>query len=95
MRERTVEVYRTATNKLAAWAPKAGVKSADDLTGPKLVAFRASLVKEPLRARVKGKRGATGETERPRSPNSINKELRSARTVLGYLRRLSAYSGST
>jgi len=88
LRERTVEVYRTATNKLAAWAPKAGVKSADDLTGPKLVAFRASLVKEPLRARVKGKRGATAETERTRSPNSINKELRSARTVLGYLRRL-------
>jgi integrase len=88
LRARTVEVYQTSTNKLAAWGAKAGVKSADDLTGPKLVAFRASLVKEPLRTRVKGKRGATGETERTRSPNSINKELRSARTVLGYLRRL-------
>ncbi|HET7540423.1 MAG TPA: hypothetical protein VFK05_11150 [Polyangiaceae bacterium] len=88
LRARTVEVYQTATKKLAAWAARAGVKSADDLTGPKLVAFRASLVKEPLRARVKGKRGATGETDRKRSPNSINKELRSARTVLGYLRRL-------
>ena len=88
LRERTVEVYQVATKKLAAWGTRAGVKSADDLTGPKLVAFRASLVKAPLRARVKGKRGATGETERTRSPNSINKELRSARTVLGYLRRL-------
>lgn len=88
LRERTVEVYQAATKKLTAWAAKAAVKSADDLTGPKLVAFRASLVKAPLRARVKGKRGATGETERARSPNSINKELRSARTVLGYLRRL-------
>lgn len=88
LRPRTLEVYQTATNKLAAWAAKSGVKSADDLTGPKLVAFRASLVKEPLRARVKGKRGATGETERTRSPNSINKDLRSTRTVLGYLRRL-------
>jgi len=88
LRARTVEVYQTATNKLAAWGAKAGVKSADDLTGPKLVAFRASLVKEPLRARVKGKRGATAETKQTRSPNSINKELRSARTVLGYLRRL-------
>lgn len=88
LRPRTIEVYEVATKKLTAWAPKAGVKSADDLTGPKLVAFRASLVKAPLRARVKGKRGATGETAKPRSPNSINKELRSARTVLGYLRRL-------
>lgn len=88
LRARTVEVYQTSTNKLAAWGAKAGVKSADDLSGPKLVAFRASLVKAPLRGRVKGKRGATGETGRTRSPNSINKELRSTRTVLGYLRRL-------
>src|SRR6478736_1623331 len=88
LRAGTVEVYQTSTNKLGAWGAKAGVKSADDLSGPKLVAFRASLVKAPLRGRVKGKRGATGETGRTRSPNSINKELRSTRTVLGYLRRL-------
>ena len=88
LRARTVEVYQAATAKLAAWGARTGVKSADDLTGPRLVAFRASLVKEPLRARVKGQRGATGETAKPRSPNSINKELRSTRTVLGYLRRL-------
>ncbi len=88
LRARTIEVYKAATDKLAAWVSKAGVKSADDLTGPKLVAFRASLVKEPLRARVEGKRGATAETDRTRSPNSINKDLRSARTVLGYLRCL-------
>jgi len=88
LRPRTIEVYEVATKKLTAWGARAGIKSADDLTGPKLMAFRASLVKQPLRARVKGKRGATGETAKPRSPNSVNKELRSARTVLGYLRRL-------
>lgn len=89
LRERTVEVYQTATKKLTAWGTKAGVKSADDLNGPKLVAFRASLVKEPLRTRaLGGKRGEMRATDKPRSTHTINRELRSARTVLGYLRRL-------
>lgn len=89
IRERTRLVYRRAADKLEAWAVRAGVRSADDLTGPRLVAFRASLVKAPLPAMVKGgKRGQRAAVERQRAPNTVNRELRSIGTVLGYLRRL-------
>ncbi len=89
LRAKTLEVYRAAADKLNAWAARARVRSADDLTGPKLVAFRADLVREPKRARVKGgKRGAMKATGEPRSPHTVNRELRSVMTILNYLRKL-------
>lgn len=47
LRNGTKGIYRRAADKLSAWGAKSGVRSADDLTGPKLVAFRAHLVREP------------------------------------------------
>lgn len=89
LRAGTLGLYRQAADKLLGWAVKAGVRSADDLTGPRLVAFRAELVKEPLRVPVAGgKRGAMKVTDQRRSAVTINRELRSARTILGYLRKL-------
>jgi len=89
LRPGTLGIYRRAADKLAAWAAKAGVKSADDLKGPHLVAFRASLVREPLNAPVKGgKRGKRAAAATTRAPASVNGELRAIGTVLGYLRRL-------
>jgi integrase len=89
LREKTREAYRAAADKLTAWAARARIHTADDLTGPKLVAFRAELVREPKRVRAQGgRRGALKLTTEPRSPHTINRELRSARTVLGYLRKL-------
>src|SRR5262249_19848838 len=52
-------------------------------------AFRAELVKEKKFAQVRGgKRGARKQTAEPRSPYTVNKDLRTVRTILGYLRRL-------
>ncbi|HEY5372948.1 MAG TPA: tyrosine-type recombinase/integrase [Polyangiaceae bacterium] len=89
LRPKTLEVYKAAGDKLTAWAERTRVHSADDLTGPKLVAFRAELVREPRRARAKGgKRGQMKPTDKTRSPHTINRELRSVSTILSYVRRL-------
>lgn len=89
LRAGTVGVYKRATDKLKAWAAATGVRSADDLTGPRIVAFRASLVKEPLRAAAAGgKRGARKSTLAARSASSVNRDLRAIGTTLGYVRRL-------
>lgn len=85
----TLVLYRGAVGKLTAWASKHGISSADDLTGAKLVAFRATLVREPKTVRASGgKRGQRRAVGDPRSPHTINRELRSVGTVLGYVRRL-------
>jgi integrase len=89
LRDGTRGIYRRAADKLAAWGAQAGVRSADELTGPKVVAFRASLVREPLRSPAKG--GTRGELKakaEARAPQTVNSELRAIRTVLGYLRKL-------
>jgi len=89
LRPGTLGIYRRAADKLAAWGTRTGIKSADELKGTHLVAFRASLVREPLNAPVKGgKRGKRQEAERTRAPTTVNAELRATGTVLGYLRRL-------
>jgi integrase len=89
LRARTLDIYQRATNKLVAWGAQNGLQSADDLTGPKLVAFRATLTKATRRVEQKGeRRGAKRVTETLRKPNSVNIELRAIGTVLGYLRRL-------
>lgn len=89
LRPRTLEIYRGATGKLEAWATKHGIRTADDLTGPRLVALRAELAKEKRTVHQKGgKRGALKVTQEPRSPASVNVELRAIGTVLTYLRRL-------
>lgn len=89
LRPATLEAYRAAGSKLAEWAARTGVRSADELTGPRLVAFRAELLREPRRARDKGgKRGAVKLSTGTRSPHTVNRELRSVRTILGYLRKL-------
>lgn len=74
--ETTRAIYKRATDKLATWAARVGLESADDLNGPRLVAFRAELVKEPLRKSAKGaKRGARQETPKLRSAESVNRDL--------------------
>ncbi len=89
LREGTRGIYKQTSDKFADWARRNRIKSADDLTGAHLVAFRAVLLKEPLRSAVPGgRRGERGDTEERRAPTTINRELRSIGTVLRYLRRL-------
>lgn len=89
LRERTLAEYKSASDKLLAWAAKNGVQSADDLTRAKLLAFRETLLNAPKRRAAKrGKRGAFRETKERRSPATVNRELRGVRVVLGYLAEL-------
>jgi integrase len=94
LRERTLEIYRNAADKLEAWAETNGARSADDMTRAKLLAFREALIREPKRVAAKGKgkgRGVRVPTGKPRSPAAVNQELRAVRTVLGYVRDLDLF----
>lgn len=92
LRERTRKIYRTAADKLAEWGKANQVTSADHLTRAKLMAFREALIVEPKRAPVaNAKRGKFAPSATRRSAVSINQELRSVRTVLGYLRDLDQF----
>jgi hypothetical protein len=62
------------------------VHSADDLDRAKLMAFREARVRVPKHVQARGgKRGGRAETKSTRAPGAINQELRSVRTILGYL----------
>jgi integrase len=85
VRPRTAAIYRKTTDKLIAFAPR----SADALTPPILVAFRAELARQPKRGAAKGgRRGASKTKAEPRAAGAVNVELRSIKVVLTYLRRL-------
>jgi integrase len=89
LRDKTLKGYRAATAKLLAWATKAGIHSADDLTRARLLDFRERLVNEPKHVAARGaKRGQRKATAKPRSALSVNRELRAVRGVLGYLAEL-------
>lgn len=92
LRPGTLAVYRRATRKLEAWSGRAGVRSADDLNGPRLVALRASLVKDPKHNPSQGgKRGRKDASRERRKPAAVNVDLRAIKTVLCYLRRLGVF----
>lgn len=89
LRPRTRQIYKRVADGLASWGATVGMRSADDLTGPRLVAFRAELLRETRRVHVEGgRRGELTSTDARRSPNTVNSDLRAIGTVLGYLRRL-------
>ncbi len=88
LRPATVATYKAATDKLIDWAKRVRLQSADDLTAPQLLAFRAELVGVTKRVRVKGKRGANAPSEKKRSAWSANRELAAVSTALTYCRRL-------
>jgi integrase len=89
LRDRTRTVYERSTDKLLMWASGHGVESADQLTRAKLLAFREQLIAEPkLVAAPNAKRGTYVPSNARRASVSVNQELRSVRTVLGYLRDL-------
>lgn len=88
LRGRTLEIYKSAAGRFREWAGRAGVRTADELTLARLVAFRAELGKLPRTAVVReGKRGEKRATGARRSPTTLNIDLRSLRTILGHLRK--------
>jgi integrase len=86
LRPKTVLGYRAAANALLAWASDNGVTTTDDLNRARLVSFRDYLIAMPKHAAAKrGRRGERRKTADPRSELAVNRDLRSARTILGYL----------
>jgi len=82
----TRTAYDAAAKKFKAWAHKTRLTSADDVTRARLMQFREALAKAPKRTAAKGgKRGARVEATEPRSAHALNRDLRSVRTILGYL----------
>jgi integrase len=102
--ERSKLDYRAATNKLVVWAKGAGVRSADELTRPKLIAFRERLVSEPKRVVVKSSaprpttqaaRDLAKQVAPPvgRGKRQESGELRAPETVNGELRKVRTVLG--
>lgn len=87
LRERTIADYRDAADKLIEWCKGRGIFSVDQLDRAALVSYRAHVVNAPrMRPAKGGRRGERIPTDERRSPLSANREIRGARTVLGYLR---------
>jgi integrase len=88
LRGRTLEIYRGAAARFREWAERVGLRTADDLTLARLTAFRADLGKAQKSTVTKGgKRGEKRATGARRSATTANIDLRSVRTILGYLRK--------
>ncbi len=82
----TLTAYHAAARRFTAWAERSGLRSADVLNRAALLRFRETLASAPKRQAVKGgRRGARNEAGEARSPAALNRDLRSMRTILGYL----------
>jgi hypothetical protein len=88
LRTKTVVTYRLAVDPFVVWCGRHGVRTTADLTRMKLSAFRDALIsRTKLSAKKGGKRGQARTTERKRSPLSINRELRTLKTLLNSWRQ--------
>jgi len=93
LRGRTHETYRLGTDRLLRWAADNSARTTDDLTRPKLMAFRVSVVAAPRQySEVGVKQGGKTSNGERRSAATINKELRATKRVLGYLIDLDMFS---
>ncbi len=89
LRPGTVATYSDGIDRFVRWAAGHGVEFTDQLNGPGLMAFREALVAEPRRVAVAGgRRGERRDEPRPRSPTSINSNLRSIKAMLNHWRKL-------
>ena len=85
----TVTVYREGTDPFLAWSRMIGLACLEDLTGPKLVAFRDWFTSRNAKVAAKGEkgRGTRKAGARRRSAQQINKCLRALRTFLSHQRK--------
>lgn len=85
----TLTNYRHGIEKLAGWAARHGVQHTEDVTAPRLAAFRDALVAEGKHVAAKGAtRGARRRTEGRRSPVTVNTYLTGAKVLLNHWRAL-------
>lgn len=89
LRPRTLDTYNEDITTLLAWADKHQIDQTHKVTGPILVQFRNFLSNKKKRAaKSGGKQGEKEDTIQRRSPGGINKQLRSIKVVMNYLRRI-------
>jgi integrase len=88
IRARTVEIYGEALQRFRNWVQIANVRLAEHLAPHHLHLLRAYLIGLPKRQSEKGgKRGKRHEGIERRKPPSINRDIRSIRTMLTHWRR--------
>lgn len=86
----TLRVYEEATRPFGQWAKRAGLDYIEDLTPPKLTAFRDWFLPRKKRVNASGegvgrKKRVLGEGKR--SPAQVNKIIRTLRTILSFWRK--------
>lgn len=85
---KTIETYGLATSKFIAWLDSVELRRAADLTRAHLAEFRTYLATAPKVVSKKGLgRGGKAKAGTRRSPVSVNRELRTMKTVLNALRK--------
>jgi integrase len=90
LKDSTLKTYHEGADPFAEWCGKHGVAITEDLTGPKLEAYRKWFVARKAfvpDTRENAGQGAKVLGERRRSPSQINKCLRALRTILNQWRR--------
>lgn len=87
-RAKTMEVYGEALARFKHWARLAKLTIVEHLAPQHLAHLRTHLIGLPKRDAVKGgKRGQRHDGAERRSPYSINRDIRSIKTLLNYWRR--------
>lgn len=82
LRDKTLETYGLAFARLQQWAKREGVRLTADLSRARLAGLRDYLIGAPRKVAKRGGRHAEREdSTRKRSPVSVNRELRSLKTL--------------
>ncbi len=86
----TLQNYRESIDAFAQWLKLAGVKRTAELNFNVLIQFYDHWTQQRAKMPVQGKRAGRGKkqiTSKPRSAHSVNKGLRSIRTMLSWWRK--------
>jgi integrase len=82
LRAKTLETYGLAFERLRQWAKREGVEKTADLTHARLASLRDYLISAPRREVKRGGRHAERhDGNRKRGPVTVNRELRSLKTL--------------
>lgn len=88
LRPRTLKTYADGADTFLAWTQREGITNTAELTPERLYAFRSAVASVPKRGVVKGgKSGERAETRAKRSPNTIDRYLRTIATILNKWRK--------
>lgn len=85
----TYKAYSDAARDFSAWAQPRGLAFTESITPAHLLDFRTAFLNRPKLAQASGKgigRGARKEVKVRRAPVTLNKALRSLKTILNYWR---------